>query len=68
MVNLEKKHPEAYQHCMDEGFIVQRSSTQLFAQVPIDQAIEQTVNKGTKSKGGSTGLCQAMSRWMITAH
>ena len=42
-----------------------------FSLVPVDQAIEQTVNRYTKTKGGIIGFSQkpgAVQKWMMNAH
>ena len=50
---------------------VQRSQTSSFSQVPIDQALEQSINRDTKSQGGIIGFTLspgAVDRWMLTIH
>ena len=42
-----------------------------FSQIPIDQAIEQTVNRDTKTKGWIIGFSRrpgAVQQWMDNAH
>ena len=71
ILKLDETHLEIHQHLMKGGFVVQSSATKSFTQVPIDLSIEQTVNKGTKTKGGIIGFSlrrAAVLRWMITAH
>lgn len=71
MLSLEETHPEAYRLLADGDFGVQRSSSQGFSQVPVDQTIEQTLNRSTKTKGGIIGFSLkkgAVQRWIITAH
>ena len=71
MTVLERTHPEAYQRLMSGDFAVQRSPANAFAQVAIDQAIEQTINRDSKVKGGILGYSLrpgAVHRWIITAH
>ena len=50
MTVLERTHPEAYQRLMSGDFAVQRSPANAFAQVAIDQTIEQTINRDCKVK------------------
>ena len=53
------------------NFAVQRSSSRAFSQTPTDQTIEQTLNRGTKVKGGIIGFSTSQNtvqRWMLTAH
>lgn len=71
MLALPKSHPEAHKMLSGGDFGVQRSSNHGFAQVPVDQTIEQTLNRSTKSKGGIVGFSlkkPAVQRWMLTAH
>ena len=50
MVFLPSTNPDANALVESGEFAVQRS-TNAFAQIPVDQSIEQTVNKDTKLKG-----------------
>ena len=71
MIWLETTHPEAYALLNSVEFAVQRSSNSKFAQVAVDMAIEQTVNKDTKTSGGIIGFSLkpcAVERWFVTAH
>lgn len=70
MILLPKTHPEAYSQMEAGEFCVQRGSN-AFAQVPVDQALEQTINRDTKVSGGIVGISlkpSAVQRWMLTAH
>ena len=71
MMSLPSTHPDAH-HQMDGGkFAVQRSATSAFSQVAIDQCIEQSLNRDTKTSGGIIGISQragAVQRWIVTAH
>ena len=52
-------------------FGVQRTIHHGFSQVPVDQTIEQTLNRSTKTKGGIVGFSlkkSAVQQWMLTAH
>ena len=67
----EESHLEAYKTVNVGKFAVQRSSTRAFSQTPTDQTIEQTLNRGTKVKGGVIGFGTSQNtvqRWMFTAH
>ena len=71
MLQLEGSHPEVYEQFLEGEFCVQRCSTSAFSQVPVDQAIEQTVNRHTKTKGGIVGFSQkpgAVQQWIVNAH
>jgi len=49
----------------------QRTSSHGFSQVSVDQTIEQTINRSTKTKGGIVGFSlnkNAVHRWLLTAH
>ena len=71
MMSLEESHPEAHTMLANGDFGVQRTTHQGFSQVPVDQTIEQTLNRSTKTKGGIVGFSlkkSAVQRWMLTAH
>ena len=68
---LEETHPETYQQLTKGMFVVRRSANNNFNAVATDQALEQTVNKEGKSKGGVIGLTLregALTRWLQTRH
>lgn len=70
MQQLPEVCPEAHSLLQGGEFAVQHG-TNAFAQVPVDMAIEQTVNKDTKISGGIIGKSlkpRAVKRWMLTAH
>ena len=71
MKALSTSHPEANTYLQNGGFAIQRSHASPFSQIPIDQTIEQTTNRDTKTKGGIVGFSLnrgAVQRWMLTAH
>ena len=71
MVLLPETHPEAHALLENGDFGVQRTTSHGFSQMPVDQTIEQTLNRSTKTKGGIVGFSLrkgAVQRWMITAH
>ena len=71
MTTLPDTHPEAYHLLADGDFGVRRSTSHGFSQLPVDQTIEQTLNRSTKTKGGIVGFSLrkgAVQRWMLTAH
>ena len=62
MLQLEEKHPGAFKAISAGEFVVQRSSSNGFAQVAADQTIEQ---------GGIIGFSvnkTAVQRWVLTSH
>ena len=68
---LPETHPEAHTLLVNGDFGVQRATSHGFSQMPVDQTIEQTLNRSTKTKGGIVGFSLrkgAVQRWMITAH
>lgn len=70
MVSLATTHPDAHALLEAGEFAVQRSCNS-FAQVPVDMAIEQSINRDTKTKGGVIGCSLrrgAVQRWITTAH
>ena len=70
MRSLRSTHPDVSQYLADGGFSVQRSDC-AFAQVAADLAIEQSINRATKTQGGVIGISRspaAIQRWVLTAH
>lgn len=70
MGQLEQKHPEVYQQFMEGEHAISRSS-QPFASVWTDMALEQSINLDSKSKGGIVGIslnADALQRWFLTSH
>jgi len=51
MTRLEEEHPDIYHRMMEGGFSVQQSSSNPFGRVPVDQTLEETVNKDTQTAG-----------------
>ena len=71
MATLEERHPDAYRQLCEGNFVVQRSNSIGFSQTSVDQTIEQTFNRDTKTKGGIIGFSLkkgAVERWVLTAH
>ena len=71
MLTLPETHPEAHRMLENGDFGFQRTSEHGFAQVLVDQTIEQTLNRSTKTKGGIVGFSLrkgAVQRWILTAH
>ena len=69
MKSLQMSHPEANTHLQNGEFAVQRTVYEGFSRV--DHTIEQTVNRDTKTKGGTIGFSLkkgAVQRWILTAH
>ena len=72
MTQLPSTHPELYQHFLNGYHTVSRSKDlSKFNSVSTDMALEQSLNKDTKTKGGIIGFTQdydAVERWTLTSH
>ena len=71
MKSLPSTHPGAHNLLMNGGMSVQRNQTYGFTGTPVDQTIEQTINRNTKTRGGIIGFSLkpgAVKRWINTAH
>ena len=53
MSRLPIEHPEIHNHFMQGGFSVQIGSHNPFGCIPVDQTIEETINKDTQTPGGT---------------
>ena len=70
MVQLAATHPAAHAFLQEGGFSVQGSENS-FAQVASDQAIEQSINRATKTTGGIVSFSRHLAtvqRWILTSH
>ena len=70
MSELEQTHPEVYQAFIGGTFSVQLSDTSGFGRIEPDKCIEMTINKDTKTPGGTTGFStnpNSIIRWSINA-
>lgn len=56
MSQLETEHTDVYAEFIEGRFSVQLGPRNPFGRVPIDQAIEETVNKDTQTSGGTRGF------------
>ena len=56
MMVLPETHPEAHALLLNGDFGVPRATSHGFAQMPVGQTIEQTLNRSTKTKGGIVGF------------
>lgn len=70
MINLPKTHPHCYEEVTAKGnWTVQRKDANRFSSIACDQAIEQTCNRDSKTKGGITGITLnrgAVQRWILS--
>ena len=56
MLQLNKSFPEIYEQVIVGNFAAQLSSDKLFSRIETDKVIEMTLNKDTKTPGGTTGF------------
>ncbi|XP_028395413.1 uncharacterized protein LOC114519473 [Dendronephthya gigantea] len=66
MLNLPTSNPDIHEQMVAGNFATQRTS-QPFSQTPMDQTLEQTLNKNSKTKGGVIGFSinkSAVHRWI----
>lgn len=54
MTKLQETHPRIHQHMLWGGFSVQLSEHNPFGRIPVDQALEETVNRDTQTAGNYT--------------
>lgn len=69
MMNLRTTHPDIYEDMANGGFVVNRQNQYGFSNVAVDQTIEQTLNRDSKTKGGLTGMTLrkgAVHRWILS--
>ena len=70
MSRLPIDHPEVFQHFMQGGFSVQLGGENPFGRIPVDQTIEETVNRDTQTAGGTKGFSlkrAAVERYYLTS-
>ncbi len=53
---LSTTHREVEQYLKAVGFSMQMSDQNTFGKIPMDQTIEETVNKDTQTPGGTKGF------------
>ena len=67
---MQSDHPTVHEYLKEGGFSVQLGSKNPFGRIPVDQAIEETVNKDTQTAGGTKGFSlkpAALQRYYLTA-
>jgi len=70
MSRLPIDHPEVHQQFMQGGFSVQLGGQNPFGRIPVDQTIEETVNRDTQTAGGTKGFSlkrAAVERYCLTS-
>ena len=71
MLNLPKTHPLVYEELNSGNFVARRQNNYGFCGIAMDQVIEQTANRDSKTKGGLKGFSRnpaAVHRWMLSHH
>jgi len=72
MLRLPTEHPELYQMFLQGCHIVSRSNHEdKFNCVSTDMALEQSMNRDSKTKGGIIGISnndEAVEKWTLTSH
>ena len=71
MLQLQMTHLDIEKSMKQGENAVQRCEGKAFCQIPVDQTIEQTVNRDSKTPGGIIGFSlnkSALQGWILTAH
>ena len=72
MLQLPETHPQLYQEFLDGNHTVSRAKSESkFNTVSTDMALEQSLNKDMKTKGGIVGFSQdydSLEKWTLTSH
>ena len=55
-ISLSTPRPQVNKYLENGGLSVQLGSVNKFGRIPVDQAIEETANRGKKSPGGTKGF------------
>lgn len=67
---LHRDHLGAEEYLLNGGFSVQIGSENPFGRIPVDQAVEETVNKDTQTPGGTKGFSlkqSTLARYDLTS-
>ena len=56
MLNIPKTNPELYEYLINGGCSTQIGENNTYGCIPMDQAIEETINKDTQTAGGTKGF------------
>ncbi|KAL9967442.1 hypothetical protein ACROYT_G025664 [Oculina patagonica] len=70
MAAISSKHPLIHKEFLDRNHSVSRSQHP-FSKVSTDMALEQSINRDSKSKSGIIGISQnpnALDQWFVTNH
>lgn len=70
MTKLSEDHPAIFEYFQNGGFSVQNGTKNPFGRIPVDQTVEETVNKDTQTAGGTRGFSLKsgpVARYYLTA-
>ena len=70
MINLPTTNPDIHEYLADGNFSTQIGNGNPFGCIPMDQTIDETINKDIQTPGGTKGFStkkRAVSRYYITA-
>ena len=70
MLNLPNTHPDLHKYLIDGGFSTQIGENNPFGCIPMDQTIEETINKDTQTAGGTKGFSTkkgAVAKYYVSA-
>jgi len=56
MTHLEQEHSEIHAYLREDGFSLQIGAHNQFGWIPVDQTMEETINKDTQTPGGMKGF------------
>ena len=68
MLQIEHSYPDVYEEFINGNFVAQLSHDNSFGKVELDKVIEVTINRDTKTSGGTTSVSNdAVNRWSLNA-
>ena len=70
MNSLPEHHPKVHQEFMNGNHSMSHSGNP-FSQASTDMALEQSINRDSKTKGGIIGISkgeEALQHWFLTSH
>ena len=70
MLNLPNTHPDLHKYLIDGGFSTKIGENNPFGCIPMDQTIEETINKDTQTAGGTKGFSTkkgAVAKYYVSA-
>ena len=70
MTSLPDEHPKVHKFMRNGGFSIQSSNNNTFGRIPVEQTLQETVNKDTQTRGGTKGFSLKpgdVQRYYLTA-